>query len=171
MKHFCVDCRHFHQYSPNGEIDKPTVECPIGTGGECRHDPPTIPLAPDGGHDAFGIGRWPITYASGWCGQHEKRMPAPPVGERPMRPDPIPTDIVLRRNTVARPEECLVCEREFIPPVGPCLTFDNSWGFICLDCAERQAPHAARDCRLLQSARTYGQPWRQAETAETRRAG
>jgi hypothetical protein len=172
MKDVCMNCRYFHQYGPTGEAEGMIVRCTLGPGGECRRDPPAIPLAHDGGHDRFSVGRWPTTYASGWCGRHQERTPPPSsAGERPMRPDPVPTDIVLRWNSLARPEECLVCEREFIPPIGPCLTFDSTWGFICMDCAEQQAPHAARDCRLLQSARTSGQPWRQAKTAESRRAG
>lgn len=85
MKDVCLTCRYFHQYGPNGEGDGLIVRCTLGPGGECRHDPPTIPLAHAGGHDRFNVGRWPVTYASGWCGRHQRRMPPPSVGERPRR--------------------------------------------------------------------------------------
>ena len=153
-KGICQSCQHFHQYRPEGDAGRAKVECAVGWGGECHANPPVIPLTYEGRHDEYATGRWPMVYASGWCARHEKCPTPQPVASPPaVRPTPIPTDIVLKWNSLTGPVECWSCEQPFTPPVGPCLTYEGTWGFVCLACAEKLVPHAARDCRLLQAAR------------------
>jgi len=48
----------------------------LGSGGECRLNPPIVPLGYDGKHDTWSVAVYPIVFASYWCGRHTSRRPS-----------------------------------------------------------------------------------------------
>ena len=80
-KRVCLTCEFFNQQEQSGVV----IRCHLGSGGECRLNPPAIPLAYEGRHDVYTTGIWPLVFASYWCGQHRQRSaprdrpPVPPA--------------------------------------------------------------------------------------------
>jgi hypothetical protein len=109
-----------------------------------------MPFTYDGRHDDVAVGVWPKVHASTWCGQHAPKTTAAPVA--PAKPKAESTEIVLKWNSTVLPVICAICENPFTPPDGACLTIEGTWDFVCLDCAAKLAPQAARDCSLLIAA-------------------
>jgi len=145
----CQNCEHLHQYRREDVAGSTRGECHLGLGGECRRDPPIVPEGYHGGHRDRAVGKWPTVLASSGCSQHAIRDRR--TGSCYPRPEPHPTDIIIKWNPVAKPVLCSCCELQFTPPVGPCLTVEGTWEFVCLKCAEKLIPEAARDCRLLRA--------------------
>lgn len=81
-KDACLTCAFFHQW-PAFEKGDYVVRCELGNGGECRAYPPDVPLTHRGRHNDYGLGVWPVVFASSWCGQYRRR--SAPLG-RPVVP-------------------------------------------------------------------------------------
>ena len=78
----CLTCRFFAQQEYFGEYITIKIRCRLGSAGECRLNPPVVPLDYEGRHRDAAIGLWPIVHASSWCGRHRPRCPAPSVPTR-----------------------------------------------------------------------------------------
>jgi len=73
-RNVCLTCEYFHQQERFGECGNVHIHRQLGPAGECRLSPPVVPLTCEGQHRDDTPGHWPIVFASGWCGQHRRRL-------------------------------------------------------------------------------------------------
>ena len=131
-KDVCLTCKFFHQW-PGFEKGDRIVRCRLGNGGECRAHPPGVPLTHGGRHDGYGLGVWPVVFASGWCGRHQTR-PAQPKAK---------SDLTICWNNCATNGTCAICSRQVDTQIGPEFFIRGTWHVVCHECVRRENPDLA----------------------------